>query len=238
MNTGGYIVSKCFKKTKFIRSREKKENFETIQSIKIFQNCQLVAASIERIFLPSDIRIHLRGTISPGYRIGTSHRDKRIWTARATRKHGGRRRKKIGRGGGEVELRGQTKNRVTTIIAVPGRKVSSLSLSLCVRCNGRPTRMPTRPGRGNAARRRTGKGVRSRRCAEGVCRANTRGGRQLGLFRHGGARAVVCPAKQDIITGGVHSRRDTSSDLLPDGFLVSLLETNKREACYEASRSS
>ena len=113
-----------------------------------------------------------------------------------------------------------------------------LSLSLCVRCNGRPTRMPTRPGRGNAARRRTGKGVRSRRCAEGVCRANTRGGRQLGLFRHGGARAVVCPAKQDIITGGVHSRRDTSSDLLPDGFLVSLLETNKREACYEASRSS
>ena len=167
-----------------------------------------------------------------------SYRDKRIWTARATQKHGGRRKKKIGRGGGEVELRGQTKNRVTTIIAVPGRKVSSLSLSLCVRCNGRPTRMPTRPGRGNAARRRIGKGVRSRRCAEGVCRANTRGGRQLGLFRHGGARAVVCPAKQDIITGGVHSRRDTSSDLLPDGFLVSLLETNKREACYEASRSS
>lgn len=77
MNTGGYIVSKCFKKTKFIRSREKKENFETIQSIKIFQNCQLVAASIERIFLPSDIRIHLRGTISPGYRIGTSESGRR-----------------------------------------------------------------------------------------------------------------------------------------------------------------
>lgn len=54
-----------------------------------------------------------------------------------------------------------------------------------------------------------------------------RGG-QLGLFRHGGARAVVCPAKQDIITGGVHSRRDTSSDLVPANFLVSLLETNKR----------
>lgn len=52
-------------------------------------------------------------------------------------------------------------------------------------------------------------------------------GRQLGLFRHGGARAVVCPAKQDIITGGVHSRRDTSSDLLPKRFPVSLLETNK-----------
>lgn len=56
-----------------------------------------------------------------------------------------------------------------------------------------------------------------------------RGG-QLGLFRHGGARAAVCPAKQDIITGGAHSRRDTSGDLVLDGFLVSLLETNKRPA--------
>lgn len=155
MNTGGYIVSKCFKKTKFIRSREKKENFETIQSIKIFQNCQLVAASIERIFLPSDIRIHLRGTISPGYRIGTSHRDKRIWTARATRKHGGRRKKKIGRGGGEVELRGQTKNRVTTIIAVPGRKVSSLSL--CV-FGAMADRQECRLGRDVETRRGGGQG--------------------------------------------------------------------------------
>lgn len=86
-----------------------------------------------------------------------SYRDKRIWTARATRKHGGRRKKKIGRGGGEVELRGQTKNRVTTIIAVPGRKVSSLSLSLCV-FGAMADRQECRLGRDVETRRGGGQG--------------------------------------------------------------------------------
>lgn len=190
--------------------------------IKISQN-RFVATSIEtsvsriEIFPPRIPNIHLlvERFRLVSYRNGESGR-------RATRKHG--EGGKIGRGdgGGEVELRGQTKkrNRVTTIIAVPGRKVSSLSGAM-------PGRQECRLGR-VVETWRGGQGKVF--VAEGVLKvfAEQIRGRQLGLFRHGGARAVVCPAKQDIITGGVHSRRDTSSDLLPDGFLVSLLETNKR----------
>lgn len=92
------------------------------------------------------------------------------------------------------------------------RKLSVEEAGLKRQCDSRGE-----PVGGGMRAQRRGNRERSLYAAEGVCRANTSG--QLGLFRHGGARAVVCPAKQDIITGGARSRRDTSGDLVLTGFL-------------------
>lgn len=159
--------------------------------------------------------------------------DKRIWTARDTETHVG---KKIGRGdgGGEVELRGQTKkrNRVTTIIAVPGRKVRTPTLS--------SVQWPADKNAASVGAARWKRGDEDRggqgKVTEGVLKvfAEQIRGRQLGLFGHGAARVPLFVRLNKILLRAACTRDETRARISsPTAFWYRFWK-QIREACYDA----